>query len=536
MDIAEICHSTNYWVEVDKWTPLLEDRIFNETKNAIILPVSKFYGLKEDSILLDNFILIPKRCYNSDEVRGHIVKYLNYFERFYDIEHELLFYIYRIKILIDMGIDYKDVNGNKVHAEYSLENFLNDIKTYILSDSIYKKTWKMVEDNYSLELNYKNKANEALQYCDRHGKYLMEISIFQNILIPLLMHFVYKNKLSTSTNTVNKIIFTVYNWLFDVYKDYNVMAKRGLQPADIFQKLYETAITTMNAHYKTNKILWEMSSIRGFCPTINANDAIDIVIMQVIPKYTFKGNVISYNISSIRNNIKYNISDIGFEYDFVSLSSSKRDGEDNTSQFDKFEAHLQKTDEGLALQNDFRAEVIMDKITKLEGGVSKKEIDFYRKALIKNGQFLVNKFQQNLVNNIFYKYFGDTVSINSINADDYITLIVIGKRILLRSGMKLLPYIVSSAVVKISTRTGVCKKELMKIEQSEYYSALKRKYNGNEKIMKQIFSLIATTLSSSFKIIDYDEDNEKAGKYNGKDVVMENDIIIDEMIRFIIAI
>ena len=36
--------------------------------------------------------------------------------------------------------------------------------------------------------------------------------------------------------------------------------------------------------------------------------------------------------------------------------------------------------------------------------------------------------------------------------------------------------------------------------------------------------------------IDYDEDNEKAGKYNGKDVVMENDIIIDEMIRFIIAI
>ena len=156
--------------------------------------------------------------------------------------------------------------------------------------------------------------------------------------------------------------------------------------------------------------------------------------------------------------------------------------------------------------------------------------------MIKNGQFLVNKFQQNLVNNIFYKYFGDTVSINSINADDYITLIVIGKRILLRSGMKILPYIVSSAVVKISTRTGICKKELMKIEQSEYYSALKRKYNGNEKIMKQIFSLIATTLSSSFKIIDYDEDNEKAGKYNGKDVVMENDIIIDEMIRFIIAI
>jgi hypothetical protein len=132
---------------------------------------------------------------------------------------------------------------------------------------------------------------------------------------------------------------------------------------------------------------------------------------------------------------------------------------------------------------------------------------------------------------MYYRFFGDTVSINSINGDQYITLMIIAKRLLLKNGMKLLPYIISSKVVRISTRTSLCKKELMKIEQSEYYNDLLRKYNGNEKIIKQFLSLIATTLSSGFKIIDYDN-----SQYNNYEVVMESDILIDELMRFILAI
>lgn len=530
MNIIEYCHHQNYWTEVDNYFPLYEERLFKETKNALILPVSKFYGIK-DSFILDNFVLTSKRCYNSNEIRSHICRYLNYFTKFYDKEYELIFYMCRIKTLIDMG--KKLENGTQVN--YTMQEFLADISKYILSSSMYNKVWKMVEDNYKLELNYKNKANEALQYCDRHGKYLMEICIFQNILIPLMMHFVYKNKI-LNMELVNELIFTVYNWLIDMYKDPIRMEKRGLQPADIYAKLYETAITTMNSHYKTNKTLWDMSGIRGFCPTINANDSVNTLIMQVMPKYTFKGNVVTYNITSVRNNIKYNISDISFEYDFISLSSSKRDGEDNTSQFDKFEAHLQKTDESLALQNDFRAQITMANIMHYCTFIEDEEIQFYRKILTKNGEFLVNKFQQNLVNNMFYRYFGDTVSINSINGDQYISLIVIAKKLLIADKMRILPHIISSHVIKISTRTSLCKKEALKITNSDYYTDLLNKYSGNEKIMKQIMSLIATTLSSTFKVIDYDEENHKAGPLNGKEIIMDNDILIDEMLRFILKI
>ena len=525
MDIFEFCHHSSFWAKVDSWYPLKQDEIFKQTKNAIILPVSKFFNLEEKSMILDNFMLTPKRCYNSKEIRNHICRYLNYFERFYDKEHELLFYMYSIKFRIDIGTPV----ASGVYNPYTLDEFLYDIKTYILSESMYRKTWLMVEHNYELELNYKNKTNEGLQYADRHGKYLMEISLFQNILIPIVMHYVYKNKIMSS-EVVNDLLFNIYNWLIDVYTNKDIMDKRGLQPADIYSKLYETSITTMNSHYKTNKTLWDISNIRGFCPTINANDAVNTVLMQVMPKYTFEGNMITYNISSVRNNIKYNI-DIKYEYDYIPLSSSKRDGEDNTSQLDKYENHCQKTDEELILQNHFRANKVMDMIINFGGYVSQDEIDFYRKELTRNGQYLVNRFQQNLVNNMFSRFFGDTVSINSINGDQYIALIVIAKRILLRDGMILLPYIISSSIIRISTRTSLCKKELMKIEQSEYYNDLLKKYNGNEKIVKQFFSLVATTLSSGFKIIDYDNPDN-----NGKEVVMESDIIIDELLRFILAV
>ena len=97
----------------------------------------------------------------------------------------------------------------------------------------------------------------------------------------------------------------------------------------------------------------------------------------------------------------------------------------------------------------------MEKIINFGGYVSQDEINFYRKALTKNGQYLVNRFQQNMVNNMFYRFFGDTVSINSINGDDYITLIILAKRILIKNGMVLLPYIISSNVIRISTRISL---------------------------------------------------------------------------------
>lgn len=521
MTMDEWFNSSNFWVAIDNWCPSPEDQIFKHAKNAIILPVSEFYRT-EPSLAFDSFMINPKRCYNTPEVRSHICHYLNYFEKFYDKEHELLLHFYRIKAMIDFGVT--DEFGNTY--EYTKEKFFEDIRKYILSESIYSKVWKMDNDNYTLKLVYKNKTNAGLQYTDLHGKYFMEISFMMNVLIPLLMHFIYKKKILNNAE-IEEIVLTSYNWLFDRYINTDLMYRLGLEPADMYSKLYETTNTTMLRDHRNNTGLWDMCAIRGMDTTINSLDAVNTIIVQVMPKYKYNENIIMYNFTAIRNTIKYNVSDISYEYDFVSLNSSKKEGEDNSSQFDKFEAHLIKQDESLYLMNKYTSEKVMEIIRQKFGPFDDAEIDFVIKELTKNGRPLFNKFQTKLIFLLFYKYFGDTRSPYNINARDYIVLMLAAKRILSSSGMVILPYIISGNVIRLITRSGINKKEMIKLESSEYFDIIQKKYN-NPKIMKQILNIIANIISSDFEVVDYND-----REMNGQRIEIISDYIIDEVLCFI---
>ena len=117
---------------------------------------------------------------------------------------------------------------------------------------------------------------------------------------------------------------------------------------------------------------------------------------------------------------------IEFEFSFVSLSSSKPD-EDNNSEFDKFESFLTRANEDLFLQNKVNADSTMKLIELSFGPFDQDDIEFYKRRYAKeNGEVVINSFQKELVFNLFYKYFGDTESIKSINLDDYIKLIMAG--------------------------------------------------------------------------------------------------------------
>ena len=93
--INPFIHFNETFIPVDSWVPEPQDLIFKHTKGAMILPVSEFYGVTNNTNF-DCFVLSTKRCYNSDEVRNHCSLYLNYFEKFYDTEHELLLIYYKL--------------------------------------------------------------------------------------------------------------------------------------------------------------------------------------------------------------------------------------------------------------------------------------------------------------------------------------------------------------------------------------------------------------------------------------------------------
>ena len=88
---------------IDMWVPGPEDKVFTHIRGAIIAPVHRLFGMPDDdqaNNMIDYFYVTAKRCYNSDTkmkdgklsigFRDHCTNYMNYFEKFYDHEYQLL--------------------------------------------------------------------------------------------------------------------------------------------------------------------------------------------------------------------------------------------------------------------------------------------------------------------------------------------------------------------------------------------------------------------------------------------------------------
>lgn len=493
-------------VPCDSWVPMPNDLIFKQVKGAIIAPVSKFYGVVDNGEL-DYFHLdIKQRCYNSDEMRMHCTHYLNYFERFYDEDKELL----TIYCTIKYFIDYVD--------EYDHNTFIHDIKNKILGVSMLSKVKQMNRDNYSLNLNsYSNDKNPGLRYNNTHARILMEISLLMNMCIPLLTHFIFRHK----EIKIKEFLIKVFDIIISMYSD----------TVDIYSKLYETSITNINKSKGNHEPIWMKQSIRGKNTTTHAIYTVNNIILQIIPKYTYSQNLVHFNYQSVLRNIKYQIVDISFEFSFIQLSNTKLDADSN-SEFDKFESFQTKADEALYVQNKVNAESTMALIDERWGPFDEDEILFYYNRLSnERGELIMNPFQKNLVFNLFYNYFGDPQSIKAIYIIDYIKLIIAAKRMLEVSGLVALPYIISSKVSRLVTRKNINKKELMRIEASPYYPFIKEKYKS-DKINREILSIIAIILSSEFEFIEY---NDSEG-LDGQVTPILPEFIIEEVLIYILMI
>ena len=463
-------------VPVDSWVPEKEDIIFKTTKGSIILPVAEYYGVANEA--LNIFSLAPKRCYNGQIMREHLPRYLNYFLKYYDQDKELLMAYFNLKYVLDY-------HGDK----YEEDQFILDIKRLVLTPSILNKALVMNEDNYNLDLdekNYKNEKNPSLQYGDKHAKLLMWMSLLMNMVIPLATHYV----LIRNIEDVDLFLLKVFEEILTL-TDVNIIAK-----------LYETSNSNIQRNAKSHSTLFQMQDVRGKSVNTLSMDSLENIILNIMPKYTYEKNIVSLNFSAIKNSVYFQVTGIKYEFDYVPISSSKRDV-DNNSDMDRYESYLVKQNEALYLQNHCNCIKTMESIERIFGPFSEDEINYYIKRLEENGNdTIINSFQKNLIFNLFYKYFGDSLSINNINKVDYVKLMIAASKELAANNMVILPYIISSRVVKLQQRKSLNKKESVKLESSSLYQTIKDKYRS-DKIDKIILGIIATIISSEFEIIDY---------------------------------
>lgn len=265
---------------VDQWEPEPEDRIFNNSKGVIVAPVAESFMLPPECQPLDYFIMSPKKCYNSQVMRDHTCLYINYFEKYYDPEKELSLMIYRIKYMMDSTPLYGDLD------------FIHDIKTYIMSDKMKNKVIQMVDDNYSLDLQYKN-ITENLMYTDNHAKIMLCMSLFMNFTIPLITHFAHNNKVGV----IDEFIMQIFDLILYMFPE-----------VDIYSKLYETTYSNVAKSEAKNPI-WKTQDIRGKDPVTHSYASVSNIILNIMPKYTFDKSIISLNFTSINKNTSCQILD-----------------------------------------------------------------------------------------------------------------------------------------------------------------------------------------------------------------------------------
>lgn len=179
------------------------------------------------------------------------------------------------------------------------------------------------------------------------------------------------------------------------------------------------------------------------------------------------------------------------------------------------------------LYSKVAAEDTLKKIELMYGPFSDEEIDFYMKRLENESGNVINEFQKTLVFNLFYKYFGDVISINNINKIGYIKLVIAASRLLKANNMIIMPYIISSKIIRLQHKKNINKKEQIKLESTPYFQAIRNKYK-NEKIEQYIIELMATIVASKFQIIDF-EDKE----LNGQIREFNSDILYEELAMYV---
>lgn len=458
--------------KVDSWEPEPGDLLFTYIKGAFIIPVNTFWGYRIDEHREMNYFTLSakRRCYASEPMQIHLCKYLNYFEKYYDPDKELFSIYAKMKYMMDFVPNYNN------------EAFISDIQLYILSDTLLYKVEQMDYDNYMLHLTYKNK-DSSICYSDKHAKMLMQISIIINMIIPLMCHYMdNKNMISD-----NNFILSIYDIVLNKFDQ-----------VDIVSKLYETAITNVNKSYNSDTNLWNKQDIRSKNVTTHSLECRENILLNVLPKYEYTKNVINYNFTSIDYSNKFQVTGITWEFAFIALSSSTRD-EDNNSEFDKFEALQIRQDESLYIQNKVNSAQTMKCIEIMYGPFDEEEVNYYAERVFVNGN--IHPFQRDLIFNLFYKFFGDPNAIKNINLDDYVKMVISAKRMLLNAGMRVLPYIVSASLVKFVKKKSINKKELDRIMNSEQVKEIENKYK-NEDIVKDLFSVLASILASTFRIIE----------------------------------
>ena len=489
---------------LDHWEIPEEDRILKAMDKTITIDFHKFFHIPESNF--NKFYLQYKDSYVSK--LNLITHYINYFIKYYDDDDELLGNYLRVKYWVDI---------NPENDPRRRSDFIQILYTSLITDTMYDKIKRMVEDNYRIDLAQTNKDNikfsESLEFTNEHAKLLLMISIVIKMLIPITLHYITQYKDKREIHNLSMY----YKPIFDIIED--------REHVNLYGKLFNSIHVKVNLSETKNKLIWEKYEMEQQDASSYAKELLDKnIIVDNIFKYLFIKNIIAFNSVIIETQLDFFvIKNLGINMREI---STDKDSE-GLSSLDKLEMNTTKIDESLIVLSKINITQTIKRIKKaLRFKITKQEKEWYKKY------FNITPIGRDLLFYYYAKYFNGYRDLKSITKRQYIQLMILMKKALEINGAIWLPQILSADIEgRINARTIHNTKMIEKVENSEaYQKMLNDKYAALKGLNKQnvIINLLSTLLNTQFTYCDYDMQ-----EMNGQLIEPNFDQLCQEFIDFI---
>lgn len=453
--------------------------------------------------LKDGVIFIDfNKIYDFDEKESHegfgeyqLVKrnYINMSEKILNVLRTVFDFDYNEKNdnrIIDkyFWMTYKILDNHK----YSYDKFIDDIlKNFIYDMKFTNNLNQFVAKNHQIrledKLEYIEKANETkrkkvkinheLQFNDDHALSLVTVSILIKFFLPIISLYLIK---FYEKKNFNKTLYITFIKLLNIFQKNNVQ---------IFNKIYKFIHARVLQTQYSDKMMWNYLKNLSKNQYILTNDLFKKIVIDVIPKLDINKDVTSFLHVIIKNQINY-----AFEYSYpikynpINMVKENRNGLIN---YNKLEINILRKDEGINIINKISFKELVRQFAKDGICITEKELQYYENNID------INKIQNILLGLFYSKYFLSFNILYILNYKEYVYILIIFKKWLIKNNFHSLSDIIDSKVKEDNIQIDKLlnrKKFMEQLNDSKMYNTLLNNYKYfqynlvNNKIILKILS------------------------------------------------
>lgn len=494
--------------DLNSWVPE-EDQLFYVYEDGFVRArYEELLGLNNGSRL--SIYVIDKNHYKAR--MDDVCKHINYFESYYDTNHELFTSTLSVKFIIGQN------------PNLSINAFKDLVLSRIITPTLVLKLKEMAKDLYQININTdeEGKFKNTPKITNELACQIVAVSFCIRCILPLCVHFS-----DTNNNFMRK-------------RDYiNCFDKIFIKIIKIFEQddlPIENALCRfvkyrVDHSYNADIVVCQMKKqLYGMVKCVYLEEVIhEVIIVKSLHKLDYNRSVVSF-IDGVIFKYHKNYKQENFRFKPVEIEpvENSSDSEEKLSHAESLEMEVYRVDESNALISETNVDKVMKRIEEnFHINISDEEFFFYLRNV------KISSVTQMFLHSFYSKFFHDTNAIYSLNLMTTIKLLIYMKKYLQLKGMVILPQL-CTARVRGKFKDNVIKnsKFIEKFQSSSVYNNIittKFKYirelNPKE---DPIIKKLSAFINSSFEFVDYNSE------INGMEYTDVNtDLIINEFLLFL---